>query len=269
MKANVTPISAARVKSYDVNKEKENNVIGKRIRDARKGSGLTLADLCERLDGYGVKVTRGAASKWETGETVPNAYQLIAVFNALGMEDRLSCFMEDYIPALNETGLRKIDEYRADLIASGNYRSVPKMAAVVDYIDMRVSNLCVSAGTGAFLDEGGFETISFPKEKVPAGADFGVRVSGDSMEPVYHDGQIVWVQECERVGIGEVGVFICDGEGFLKAYGEKEPDASLADEYTDSYGDIHPQAVLISYNKAYEAKVIPPNAELKVVGRVL
>ena len=30
--------------------------------------------------------------------------------------------------------------------------------------------------------------ISFPEDKVPDGADFGIRVSGDSMEPVYHDG---------------------------------------------------------------------------------
>ena len=41
--------------------------------------------------------------------------------------------------------------------------------------------------------------VSFPEKSVPKGADFGVRVSGDSMEPVYHDGQIVWVEECETV----------------------------------------------------------------------
>ena len=51
-----------------------------------------------------------------------------------------------------------------------------------------MSNLSVSAGTGAFLDEGSFEMVSFPASTVPDGADFGVRVSGDSMEPVYHDG---------------------------------------------------------------------------------
>ena len=29
---------------------------------------------------------------------------------------------------------------------------------------------------------------------VPAGAEFGIYVSGDSMEPRYHSGQIVWVR---------------------------------------------------------------------------
>ena len=78
---------------------------------------------------------------------------------------------------------------------------------------MPVSNLSVSAGTGSFLDEGSFERVSFPVTSVPQGADFSVRVSGDSMEPVYHDGQIIWVKRCDRVNPGEVGVFIYDGEG--------------------------------------------------------
>lgn len=46
------------------------------------------------------------------------------------------------------------------------------------------------------------------------------------MEPVYHDGQIVWVERCETLSIGQVGVFVYDGEGYLKSYGEREPDES-------------------------------------------
>ena len=269
MKAKVPPINAAHVQNYDAAKEKENGIIGKKIQSARKECGLTLSDLSARLQSYGVKVSRGAASKWETGETVPNAYQLVAVINALGMDESVFNFMEDYVPALNEAGRRKVSEYREDLIATGKYRPTPKRNSNIQYIDMRISNLRVSAGTGSILDEGNFEKISFPKDKVPEDADFGIRVSGDSMEPVYHDGQIVWVQECERVGIGEVGVFICDGEGFLKAYDEQEPDETIAEDFTDSYGNIHPQAMLVSYNQAYETKVIPPDSELRVVGRVL
>ena len=83
----------------------------------------------------------------------------------------------------------------------------------IRYLDMPVSDLPVSAGTGAFLDEGNFEMVSFPESSIPDGAEFGVRVSGDSMEPVYHDGQIVWVQQCETLRPGEVGVMIYDGQG--------------------------------------------------------
>ena len=59
------------------------------------------------------------------------------------------------------------------------------MVSILKYIEMPVSNLAVSAGTSEFLNEGNFEVVSFPEKSVPKGADFGVRVSGDSMEPVY------------------------------------------------------------------------------------
>lgn len=269
MKAKVIPISAAQAQGYNAAEEKENNVIGARISEARKKRGMTLADISATLEGLGVKVSRSAASKWETGETVPSAYQLVALFNALGFEDRISLFMDSYVPVLNDDGLRKVEEYKSDLIASGKYRPTPKVSRIIHYIDMPVSNLAVSAGTGAFLDEGNFEMVSFPEDKVPEGADFGIRVSGDSMEPVYHDGQIVWVQECEQVGIGQVGVFIYDNEGYLKVYNEQEPDADVAEEFTDSYGTVHPQPVMESYNPKYDPRVVRPSAVFQIVGRVL
>ena len=77
-----------------------------------------------------------------------------------------------------------------------------------------------------FWMRGNFEMVSFPESSIPDGAEFGVRVSGDSMEPVYHDGQIVWVQRCETLRTGEVGVMIYDGQGYIKAYAEQEPDDS-------------------------------------------
>ena len=47
-------------------------------------------------------------------------------------------------------------------------------------------NLPVSAGTGQFLDSDRFSEIEVGAE-VAASADFGVRVAGDSMEPLYLD----------------------------------------------------------------------------------
>ena len=139
----------------------------------------------------------------------------------------------------------------------------------IKYIDMPVSSLAVSAGTGEFLEEGNFEMISFPESSVPAGAEFGIRISGDSMEPVYHDGQIVWVQQCDRVPVGQVGVFIYDGQGYLKVYDEQEPDETDAEYFTDSYGNVHMQPVMISCNQKYEPRVISAHAGFQVVGRVL
>ena len=52
-------------------------------------------------------------------------------------------------------------------------------------------------------------------------ADFAVEVDGASMEPDYHDGDIVFVKLSEDVPVGAVGLFIHDGKGYIKERGEK------------------------------------------------
>ena len=54
----------------------------------------------------------------------------------------------------------------------------------------------VSAGTGKFLDNDSYEEVEVGSE-VPETADFGVRISGDSMMPRYLDKQIVWIQKTD------------------------------------------------------------------------
>ena len=268
-KGSAIPTSTAGGMKYDAKKEKEINAVGQRIAEARKKNGLSLASFSELLKYYGVSISTGGAGKWETGDSIPNAYQLIAICCALNIEDQIPYFISNYLPPLNDVGMKKISEYKDDLIASGKYRPVPKLTTIITYVRIPVSNLCVSAGTGAFLDEGNFEMRDFPADEIPSGADFGVRVSGDSMEPNFHDGQIVWVHECETITPGEVGVFIYDGEGYIKCYEEQDPDADSVDNYTDSYGVVHKQPILCSFNPAYPPKKVPHGALFQIVGKVL
>ena len=134
---------------------------------------------------------------------------------------------------------------------------------------MPVCRLRASAGTGSFLDEGGFENISVIAAQVPAGADFGIYISGDSMEPYYHDGNIAWVHECKELSVGDVGIFTYDGNGYIKEYDEQEPDDDLREIYLDSQGTLHMQPVLRSFNQKYAPKVIMPDAYFQIVGKVL
>ena len=247
-----TPFSAEEIR--------RNNYLGRRIGERRRSAGLSLAELSRALERYGVSIGEKGLSKWETGQTVPNAYQFMAVCGALGWKDPFG----DYDPALNDVGLRRLRDYKEDLIASGRYTP---HRAMMEYIDMPVYELPVSAGAGVFLDGEVRESLRFPRSSVPAGAEFGLRVSGDSMEPVYQDGQIVWVQPYDRLRLGEVGIFIYDGEGYIKAYGEREPEDPAA--FTDSYGTVRRQPVLISYNEKYAPRPVRPDAGFRIVGRVL
>ena len=247
-------------RTFDMDTARERNYLGNRIEAARKGRGWSLERFSRELSSYGLTIAKQGLSKWETGVTVPNGYQLMAVSRALGIPDLLM----GYEPELNDEGMRKLSEYKKDLIASGRYTPV---SSEIEYIEMPVSCLAASAGTGMFLDEGSYEMIRVPRSIVPHGAEFGVRVSGDSMEPAFHDGQIVWVQSCDQIAPGEVGIFGYAGDGYIKAYAEQDPEDQ--DAFTDSRGIVHKQPVMVSYNKKYAPRVISPDEEFRIFGRVL
>ncbi len=164
---------------FDISEARAQNLIGARLLEARREAGLNLESLSRELKRCGLVISYKGLSKWETGETVPNAYQLMAVCRVLGIDDMLP----QSVPVLNAAGRRKLAEYRDDLIASGRYVPAGRRGSETEYIDMPVYYLPASAGTGEFLDDENYDLVSFPQNTVPDGADFGVRVSGDSMEP--------------------------------------------------------------------------------------
>lgn len=78
--------------------------------------------------------------------------------------------------------------------------------------------LPVSAGTGAILDNSDSEDIQVRSSYTTRAADFALRVSGNSMEPTFHNGDILLVQKQTQVEKGELGIFVGDGEGYFKRF---------------------------------------------------
>lgn len=59
------------------------------------------------------------------------------------------------------------------------------------------------------------ETIQLTKDIIPESTSFGVKISGDSMEPEFEDGQIAWVLKQDMVENGEIGIFSLNGEAYI------------------------------------------------------
>lgn len=93
-------------------------------------------------------------------------------------------------------------------------------------------DLPVSAGPGVYLDDSTAQEIHIPDNEKTHAADFALRISGNSMEPKYHDGDILLIEDTETVEIGELGIFILDGNGYFKKYGGDRL-ISLNPEYGD------------------------------------
>jgi phage repressor protein C with HTH and peptisase S24 domain len=87
-------------------------------------------------------------------------------------------------------------------------------------IEIRHSYYKVSAGTGYNLnDDDQWDTIEVPDTPEANKADFALTISGDSMEPVYYDGDIVLVKSQSAIDNGEIGIFIIEDNGYIKKYG--------------------------------------------------
>lgn len=74
-----------------------------------------------------------------------------------------------------------------------------------------------AAGFGTPLEGEDFEMIRVD-DNTPDNADYAVCISGDSMEPYIHDGDMVFVRETEDLENGDVGIFSVNGEMYCKQY---------------------------------------------------
>ena len=100
------------------------------------------------------------------------------------------------------------------------------------YISLPFPALPASAGAGEYLHEDTTSYIKVPATNLTGRASFALRVHGDSMEPDYFDGDIVLVDADADVNVGDVGIFIVNGEGFIKQRG-KDRLISLNNKYKD------------------------------------
>lgn len=93
-------------------------------------------------------------------------------------------------------------------------------SAYTPIISLRHSLYMVSAGTGYELDAGdSWDEIEVPDTPTARKADFCLTISGDSMEPRYHNGDIVLVRHCNAIDENEIGIFRIENKGYIKRYG--------------------------------------------------
>lgn len=93
-----------------------------------------------------------------------------------------------------------------------------------------------AAGDPLFADND-FDHVDFPANQVPKGADFGIRIRGDSMEPTVADGVVVFVKRVEELNTGDIGVFMIDDEAACKRFSMDNGSVSLLSDNPD-YGTI-------------------------------
>ena len=119
--------------------------------------------------------------------------------------------------ALDAHGRRVVDlvmDAEAERIAA----PVEPVADVVDIRPMiRHYLVPAAAGYASPVQGSDYEMIPLP-DNAPAGADFCITVSGDSMEPYIPDGSLAFVKRGAPLEEFDVGVFFVSGDVFVKQW---------------------------------------------------
>lgn len=218
-----------------------------RIKSIKKEKGLTNAKLSE-ISG----VPYGTLNKILGSETKePSINAIIKISKALEVsadyiingkievstERVFSLIEQEYIKKY-----RKLDIHGKDIVNTILNKEYERCTAIKEAeeepeeipmlkIKSSVYNKA-SAGTGYELDNEEWETIEIPDTPEARQADFVLTISGDSMEPIYHNGDIVLVKSQPQINVGEIGIFIINDEGYIKKYGGDRL-ISLNDNYDD------------------------------------
>ena len=241
------------------------NILGNSIKELRKTKKLTQKNLAEltgfkqntisnhengnrQLDETDIRVYAEALgvspqylfdrAKPSSIETIPQptASSIQTIYDQLEppRQGKVLTYAESQLKEQRNEEETKINEVSEKVIQLYGY----------DYYDH-----ATSAGTGQYLNDVRVERIELP---VDVDADFVIPIKGDSMEPDYQDGDLIFIQTSVDLNDGVIGVFNYNGEAYIK---------QLVIDTEQSY--------LHSLNPAYKDMPITPETDFRIIGEVV
>lgn len=184
-----------------------------RIRDMRKAAGMSMKEL-----GKKVGVSESAIGYYETGKRKPSIEMLLMLAEALGCQ--MADLVSDVAPAAHQSEIDRkynaLDEHGKKVVSSvldlEYLRCVGKEDA--KQVAKIIPLFPAAAGPGEPVDGEVFDEYEAPADSK---ATFAVRISGDSMEPHFTDGEVV-LCERRRPKDGEIAVVMVNGFLVVKQF---------------------------------------------------
>lgn len=229
--------------------------LAQNIREARINKNLSQEELALRLG-----KSKNVVSNWERGDNKPDADIIFALCDILNVDANYLLGWNTnrvFSTSLSEQELikkyRSLDSYGKKVINSLielEYERCNKVEEeYTPYITRTHFSIGASAGNGETLIDDMYKSeITIPATKLNESADFVVDVKGNSMNPTFENGQKVLVKKQDSIDVGEIGIFIINGESFIKELGINE---------------------LISHNKNYQNINLTEFDDVQCVGKVV
>ena len=207
---------------------------GSRLKECRMEKQYSQSELANLL-----KINRASYNKWEAGKSVPNQKNLATLARILDVPT--TYFESEYkivntYLQLSSENQDKVDEYAEGLLQT--QQSV-------------LSDVSLSAGLGESLfDE--YETETVYAEEEQYGYDIAAWITGDSMEPIYLDGEVALIR---------ASGFDYDGADYAISWNDSVYIKKL---YREENGFR-----MVSLNDNYPDKWIPYEDNPRIVGLVV
>lgn len=236
---------------------KDAHAVGGRIKYYREHLKLDQKVIAEKIG-----VTSNAISNWENGRTRPDFSVVPKLCEALGITlyelygidnkqdiytDKEKSMVERY-RGLSHPHQLAMDSLLSSLEAAETVGSFPEI------IKLTLCDKGLAAGFdgGAEFEDNGTPIYLYPNTNTAIRqADLVFPVNGDSMEPEYHDGDLVLVEKypgCPELQYGEVGAFMVGNSTYIKIYEEEG---------------------LVSFNDKYDTMTFTEYDNVTLIGRVL
>lgn len=202
---------------------------------------ITVTSLIEKYQ------SSSALQAWKNGkinaEIIPNlAFDLgVSIEYLLTGEEKSPTLPEDElellayykkIPEKEKIKLISRAETIADIYKEQIKEQTTRKKLITVTTTLKVYSMAAGAGVSMpFSEDDDYTIMQFPQFDVPTNATCGIYINGESMEPKYPDGCLVWVKETQDVNYGDVVIAIVNGEPFCKVY---QPDGlySINEDYS-------------------------------------
>ena len=221
------------------------------IRTRRRMKGLSQEDL-----GSCVSVRKNAVGAWESGRSRPDLSSIPVICETLGLSLEeffgVSRMREEDVPAEFADRFAALTDYHRQIVLKqmDTLLEMQKPAVIPKRKLIRLfrNDLSACAGPSYAIGDTNGEEVWIEETPLTAQADEIIRVSGDSMEPEFHDGDQVLVRHSSSVRPGEIGIFTNGDAGYIKVY---------------QRDGLH------SLNPAYPTMLFGDGDEVRCVGKVL
>lgn len=205
---------------------------GESLTEIRKLKGISRKDLAEQLD-----IPYTTLRNYETDQREPGHKLLIKIATLLSVsvdelvgykakKENASLYTSEALKlaadydSLDGHG-KRIVRLVADEELARYKKPVPLEPPEPDNV-VYITNWFptpMSAGTGQPAGGDEPEELELTK-RPPRGTSYVAPVSGDSMEPTYHDGDKLFIRSCREIDVGQIGVFLMDGQQWVKERGD-------------------------------------------------